>query len=112
MEITFCDLRAKEVVNICDGKRMGNIIDIVLDSCSFRVTGIVVPSEKSFFNFFKSNPDIFIPFNRIRKIGRDVILVELNPVTAQQQVSTTSSEEIIENINTNKESVDEKEMVE
>ena len=51
MEITFCDLRAKEVVNICDGKRMGNIIDIVFDSCSFRVTGIVVPSEKSFFNF-------------------------------------------------------------
>ena len=89
-----------------------NIIDIVFDSCSFRVTGIVVPSEKSFFNFFKSNPDIFIPFNRIRKIGRDVILVELNPVTAQQQVSTTSSEEIIENINTTKESVDEKEMVE
>ena len=93
MEITFCGLRAKEVVNICDGKRMGNIIDIVFDSCSFRVTGIVVPSEKTFFSFFKSNPDICIPFNRIRKIGKDVILVELNPVATQQQVNTMENTE-------------------
>ena len=83
MEITFCDLRAKEVVNICDGKLLGNIIDIAFDSCSARITGIVVPGEKTFFSFFKSHSDIYIPFNRICKIGKDVILVELNPVNTQ-----------------------------
>lgn len=82
MELSFCDLRAKEVINICDGKRLGNIIDLIFDSCTSRVIGIVVPCEKSFFSFFKSNQDIFIPYNRIRKIGRDVILVELNPINA------------------------------
>ena len=35
---------------------------------------------KQMFNFFKSNNDIFIPYNRIRKIGTDIILVELTPV--------------------------------
>ena len=92
MEITFCDLRAKEVVNICDGKRLGNIIDIVFDSCCVCITGIVVPGEKSFFSFFKNNPDIFIPFNKIRKIGRDVILVELNPANAPT-INTLSTEQ-------------------
>ena len=92
MEITFCDLRAKEVVNICDGKRLGNIIDIVFDSCCARITGIVVPGERNFFCFFKNCVDIFIPFNKIRKIGRDVILVELNPANAPT-INTLSTEQ-------------------
>ena len=80
MELTFCELRTREVVNICDGKRLGNIVDMVFDSSCARVTGIVVPCEKTFMSLFKSNNDIFIPYNRIRKIGKDVILVELSPV--------------------------------
>ncbi len=87
MEISFCDLRTKEVVNICDGKKLGNIVDIVFNSCTCKITGIVVPGEKNFFCLFKNNPDIFIPFCKIRKIGKDVILVELNPISANS-VST------------------------
>ncbi len=79
MELSFCDLRAKEVINICDGRRLGNIIDLIIDCVCARVVGIVVPCDKGFFNFFKANQDIFIPWNRICKIGKDVILVELTP---------------------------------
>lgn len=82
MELTFCELRAKEVVNMCDGKRLGNIIDLVYDSTCGRVLGLVVPAEKTLFSFFKNNSVIFIPYNRIRKIGKDIILVELTPVSA------------------------------
>ena len=82
MELTFCELRAKEVVNMCDGKRLGNIIDLVYDSTCARVLGIVVPAEKTLFSFFKNNSVIFIPYNRIRKIGKDIILVELTPVNS------------------------------
>ena len=114
MEITFCDLRAKEVINICDGKRLGNIIDIVFDSCCARITGIVVPGERNFFCFFKNCVDIFIPFNIFRKIGRDVILVVLNPANAPQvntlnttqtneehkEISNEYMPEIVENLET------------
>lgn len=79
MELSFCELRAKEVVNVCDGKRLGNIIDLVFDSRSGVVTGIVVPFGRGLFSILKSNQDIFIPYNRIIKIGKDVILVELTP---------------------------------
>ena len=77
MEISFCDLKNKDVINVCDGKNLGQIIDIVFDTCYGKIIGIVVPSCKSLFNFFKSNNDIFIPYNRICKIGQDIILVDI-----------------------------------
>ena len=78
MEVTFCDLRSKEVVNIIDGRKLGKIVDIVLDTCCAKITGIVVPGDKKLFNF--KNEDLFIPWRNIRKIGDDVILVELIPI--------------------------------
>ncbi len=80
MEITFCDLRCKEVINIVDGKSLGHIIDLVFETNTARVLGIVVPNERNFFSIFRSNQDIFIPYGRICKIGKDVILVQMSPL--------------------------------
>ncbi len=91
MELSFCDLRAKEVVNIPDGRNLGNIVDMVFDTCTGRVTGIVVPSERSFFNLFKNSRDIFIPYERICKIGKDIILVEINPAKLNARISEVGS---------------------
>ena len=77
MEISFCKLKNKDVVNVCDGKNYGPIIDIVFDTCCGRILGLIVPCNKNFFNIFKSSNDIFIPYNRICKIGKDIILVDI-----------------------------------
>ncbi len=77
MELSFCRLRTKDVINVCDGRNLGNITDIVFDTCCGRITGLVVPCNRSFFNLFKSNNDLFIPYNRICKIGKDIILVDI-----------------------------------
>ena len=77
MEMTFCDLKNKDVINICDGRNLGNMTDLVFDTCCGKITGIIVPASKGFFNFFKANNDLFIPYNRICKIGRDIILVDI-----------------------------------
>lgn len=82
MELSFCELRSKEVVNLFDGKNLGNVIDLTFDINTTKVTGIIVPCDKSFFNIFKNNNDIFIPFNKICKIGKDIILVELTPINS------------------------------
>lgn len=90
MELSFCDLRAKEVVNICDGRNLGNIVDMIIDCRYAQVLGIVVPYERSFWSFFKPNKDIFIPWHRICKIGKDVILVDIIPSHLPQNCSTNS----------------------
>ena len=76
-ECSFLELRCKEVVNVVDGKRLGHITDVVFDLQTAKITGLVVPGNKSFLNVFKNGTELFIPFTQICKIGEDTILVEL-----------------------------------
>ena len=77
METTFTDLRNKQVINVLSGKLLGNVCDIVIDFKQNCLLGLIVPGNKSFFNIFKCNNEIFIPIYNICKIGEDVILVEV-----------------------------------
>jgi len=70
------DLKLKEVINVIDGKRMGNITDIEIDVETGRLTAIVVPGLGRFLGIFGRNEDVVIPWEKINKIGMDVILVE------------------------------------
>ena len=70
------DLKVKEVINIIDGKRLGAITDIEIDVESGRLTSIVVPGSGKFLGLFGRNEDVVIPWEKINKIGFDVILVE------------------------------------
>ena len=74
MDISFNDLRNKEIINLCDGSRMGHIIDLVFSTDNGKVTGIVAPGEK---RLFKKSSEIFIPIEKMRRIGDDVILVDI-----------------------------------
>ncbi len=73
MELSFSELRAKEVVNTQDGRKLGRVCDIILCYPENRWIGIVVPSSRG---FGKKN-DLFIEFRNIVKIGEDVILVNV-----------------------------------
>ena len=78
MEVSFQELKCKQVINTVDGKCLGHISDIVFDVATAKTLGFVVPnSSGGFLNFFKSNKELFIPFDCVCKIGVDVILVEL-----------------------------------
>jgi YlmC/YmxH family sporulation protein len=80
------DLKLKEVVNVLDGKRLGTITDIEIDVESGRLTAIVVPGPGKFLGLFGRNDDVVIPWEKINKIGLDVILVE-SPAYAELRAS-------------------------
>jgi len=71
------DLQNKDIVNISDGKKIGSIIDINIDS-SGNMKGLVVEEGHSFPNFFGSKSEIEISWEKIEKIGEDVILVNMS----------------------------------
>lgn len=75
-DATFNELKCKDVINICDCKKLGRICDIVIDLRTGRVRGLVLPGSRG-FNIFKCPDDIFIPWKNILRIGNDVILVEI-----------------------------------
>lgn len=74
MELSFSQLRAKEVVNTQDGRKLGRVCDVVLCYPENRWIGIVAPNAKPFG--FKKN-GLFIDLRQIVKIGDDVILVNV-----------------------------------
>lgn len=70
------DLQEKDIVNINNGKKIGRIIDaeINLDGV---INYLVIEETKVFKRFMSKDADISISFNQIKKIGEDVILVDL-----------------------------------
>ncbi len=75
---SYCELRHKDVINVCDGARLGPICDMELDACTGTVLAIVVPGPARCFGLLRSSEELVIPFCKIKKIGEDVILVEIN----------------------------------
>ncbi len=53
---------------------MGKLVDVIFAADGSGVLGIVAPGQRK---LFKPQEDIFIPWKNIKKIGSDVILVEI-----------------------------------
>lgn len=71
------DFKHKEVINIIDGKRLGFVQDVTADLDTGVITSIIVPGNTKLLSIFSSNNDITIPWQNIKCIGDDVILVEI-----------------------------------
>lgn len=71
------DFKHKEVVNINDGKRLGYVQDVCADLETGMITSIIVPGSNKIINIFTSNNDIVIPWQNVKCIGDDLILVEI-----------------------------------
>ncbi len=72
------DFKHKEVINIIDGRRMGYVQDVCADLDNGVITSIIVPGNNKLRNVFSGNGDIVIPWQNIKCIGEDVILVEIS----------------------------------
>ena len=75
--LSTCELRDKEVINLCDGVRLGCPSDFEFDPCDGRITAIVIARSGGFLGLGHGH-DLIIPWNRIECIGEDAILVKLS----------------------------------
>ena len=79
MSVKFTDLQCKEVICVNDGRRLGFIKDIQLGIPEGEVLAIVVPGPCRFFGIAGRREDYIIPWNCIKKIGPDIVLVDVKP---------------------------------
>lgn len=68
------DLQSKNVVNIVDGRNIGNIIDVKISDNGY-VIGLIVEPNRKFISFSRGD-DVEISWKNIERIGEDVILVK------------------------------------
>jgi YlmC/YmxH family sporulation protein len=73
----IAELRQKEVINISDGRRLGFVKDAEFSLETGRVLSIVLPGPCSFFRLFGRETEMVIPWKDVRKIGEDIILVDI-----------------------------------
>ncbi|HOM02863.1 MAG TPA: YlmC/YmxH family sporulation protein [Acetivibrio sp.] len=72
------DFREKEVINIKDGRRLGFVGDVEINLQSGKVEAIVIPSGRSLLGLIGKDNECVIPWEKIKKIGEDIILVEMD----------------------------------
>lgn len=73
----ICDMREKEVINICDGERLGQVTDVIFEESTGCITDIIVPGPCKIWGLFGRDNEYVIPYRCITQIGSDVILVQV-----------------------------------
>lgn len=67
------ELQYKEIVNL-EGKKIGNIVDVKVDRDG-RILSLVLENDKRFLKFKNNDNEVEVSWDKIEKIGEDVILV-------------------------------------
>lgn len=73
--IKISEFQTKDVVNIADGKKLGNIGDIDINLISGKIDAVIISGNGRVLGFFGKDEEMVIPWKNILKIGEDVILV-------------------------------------
>lgn len=75
MELSFQQLKQKDVISVTDGKNLGKVCDITVSFPENNWLGITVPGCKGFK--FTNKREMFISVKQIVKVGEDAVLVKI-----------------------------------
>ena len=79
MGIRVTDLNCKEVICISDGRRLGFVSDVEIEIPSGKILAIIVPGPCRILGVVGRKDDFVIPWGCIKRIGPDIILVDVQP---------------------------------
>ena len=79
MSVKFTDLHCKEVICLADGRRLGYVSDICIELPEGNVSAIIVPGPCRALGVCGRRDDFVIPWRCIRKLGPDIVLVDIQP---------------------------------
>ena len=71
------ELQRKDIVNINDGRIIGRIIDADISDKDGSLISLIIERSKYLRNIFSNESEITIKFVQIKKLGSDVILIEI-----------------------------------
>lgn len=72
------ELEKKDIINIKDGKKIGKIVDVVFDVNNGYMIKFIIESSSILKNIFSSSEELTIKFSQIKKMGEDVILIDIS----------------------------------
>lgn len=75
LRCTVEDLRSKDVVNVDNGCRIGNVTDVCFDTCTGCLVSITVFCGRGICGLFGKGEEFTVCWQDIVVIGEDTILV-------------------------------------
>ena len=72
------ELQRKDIVSIKDGKKIGKIVDVEFDPENGYMIKFIIERAHFVRNLFSTTDEISIRFTQIKKMGEDVILIDIN----------------------------------
>ncbi len=79
MSMKFSELQCKEVICIATGQRLGFVSDVLIEVPEGNVCAVVVPCPGKLLSLTGRRDDYIIPWSGIKKIGPDIVLVDVRP---------------------------------
>ncbi len=73
----LCELKEKEVINVCNCKCLGFVVDIDIDVCTGVVLALISPGCGKMWSLFGRGSELLIPWSQVVRVGPDIILVEI-----------------------------------
>lgn len=73
----ICELKEKEVINVCSGKRLGCIADVEINICTGEIEAIVIPGPIFFMQEKGITYSQSVPKNPHIFPGPGIVLVEI-----------------------------------
>lgn len=76
----MAELAGKEIVNVYDGARLGVVgeSDMAFDPESGQINAVIIPRRGNLINFWVDRQYMVIPWESVKKIGHEVIIVDLD----------------------------------
>ena len=75
MYCRITDMHNKEVINVCDGRRLGCVDDVEVDTCTAQLVSLVIHGRPKCMGIMGHEEDIVIGWKEIQVIGEETILV-------------------------------------
>ena len=73
----LCELREKDVINVCNCECLGFVVDIDIDVCTGVVLALIIPGCGKMWSMFGRGSELLIPWSQVVRVGPDIILVEI-----------------------------------
>lgn len=83
--MTLHDLSEKDVIQIKSGENLGRIDDLLFDEHTAKMQSVILHGRGHLFGLLGYEEDLVIPWEAIRNIGADVIMVDAEPLPAQRR---------------------------
>lgn len=71
------DLQRKDIININDGSVVGRIIDADVSELDGSLISLIIEKNRYIKSIFSTDNVVNIKYSQIKRIGSDVILIEI-----------------------------------